>query len=268
VTAASVSPGALPAQVPRAGALYRFAAEAAFAVFSLQGWRHDVTGLEHVPTSGGAVIAANHTSFWDFFTVGRPIFREYGRPIRIMAKESLFHAPVFGWLMKQAEHIPVHRGGGTEALSSGIEALQAGELVLVLPEQTISTSFELLPFKAGAARMAAAAGVPLIPAASWGSHRFHTVGRLPRPHWRLPVSVGFGAPLLPEPGADPLVVTEELRTSVRGVLDGLQARYPERPKPGKDWWVPSSLGGSAPDHRESMRQYHEHQDRWRDRRAG
>lgn len=51
--------------------------------------------------------------------------------------------------MRRAEHIPVHRGAGTDA--SAVAALERGELVLVLPEGTISPAFELLPFRTGAA---------------------------------------------------------------------------------------------------------------------
>lgn len=231
--------------VPTASWPYRSAAWVAFTVMRLQRWRFDVHGLEHVPRSGGAVIAANHSSFWDFFTVGRAPYLRLGRPVRILAKASLFDAPVFGSLMRRAEHIPVHRGSGAGALRSAVSALRAGELVLVLPEQTISPSFELLPFKAGAARMAASAGVPLIPTASWGSHRFHTVGRWPRWSWRLPVSIRYGPPLRPGPDDDPSAVTAELRHRVQSLLDDARASYPDG-TPAGAWWVPVQLGGGAP----------------------
>lgn len=191
------------------------------------------------------MIAANHIGFWDFFTVGRAAYYGLGRPVRILAKDSLFEVPVFGRLMQAARHIPVHRAEGTDALRSAMEALREGELVLVLPEQTISPAFELLPFKTGAARMAAAAGVPLIPAASWGSHRFHTVLRRPRPQWGLPVSVAYDAPLHPSPDADPAEVTSELRASVGALADDLVLSYPEG-APAGAWWVPARFGGGAP----------------------
>ena len=47
---------------------------------------------------------------------------------------------------------------------------------MVAPEQTISRSFDLLPMKSGAVRMAQAAGVPIMPVAGWGTHRFFTKG--------------------------------------------------------------------------------------------
>ena len=235
---------------PRPSLVYRFAAWLAFTVMRLQRWRVSVQGAEHLPRHGGVVIAANHTSFWDFFTTGWLPYREWDRPVRILAKASLFRARGFGWFMRRAEHIPVRRGSGGAALTSAIEALEAGELVLVLPEQTISPSLELLPFKPGAVRMAAAAGVPVVPAVSWGSHRFHTVGRRPRWSWRLPVTVRYGQPLTPSPGDDPEEVTSQLRARIATMLDEVQRSYPDG-TPSGAWWVPARLGGGAPEPEEA-----------------
>ena len=246
---------------PGASPLYRFAAWFAFAVMRLQRWRFHVEGDEHLPRVGGAVIVSNHTSFWDFFTTGRLAYLGWGRPVRILAKESLFHVPVFGYLMGKAEHIPVHRGSGTRALSSAVEALRRGELVLVLPEQTISPAFELLPFKRGAARMAATAGVPLIPAVSWGSHRFHTVGRRPRWSWKLPVTIRYGEPLRPGPDDDHAEVMTELRRRIAVLLDEVQRGYPDG-TPAGAWWVPARLGGGAPTPEEAQEFLRRLSDRW------
>lgn len=233
------------ARDPGASWLYRFAAWFAFALMRLQRWRFDVAGVDHLPRHGGAVFATNHTSFWDYFTVGRAPYLGWGRPVRILAKESLFRAPVFGWLMRRAEHIPVHRGRGADALDSAVAALERDELVLVLPEQTISPSFELLEFKTGAVRMAARAGVPIVPAVSWGTHRFHTAGRRPRWSWKLPVTIRYGAPLHPTVDDDPAAVTAELRRRVRALLDDAQEAYADG-SPAGAWWVPARRGGGAP----------------------
>ncbi len=247
---------------PSASLVYRIAAGIAFTVMRVQRWRFTVQGLEHVPRVGGAVLATNHTSFWDFFTAGWALYLGWGRPVRILAKESLFRAPVFGRIMRAAQHIPVHRGSGAQALRSAVAALQRGELVLVLPEQTISPSFELLPYKTGAARMAAAAGVPLIPAVSWGSHRFHTGGRRPRWSWRLPVSVAYGEALLPSPDDDPAEVTAELQRRSAALLAALQVSYPDGAPQGA-WWVPARLGGSAPTIAEAEAHLERLTERWR-----
>ncbi len=252
---------------PGASWVYRFAARVAFTLMALQRWRFTTEGLEHVPRRGGAVLAANHASYWDFFLAGRGPYLAWGRPVRILAKEALFRAPVFGWVMRRAEHIPVHRGSGAHALATAIERARAGELVLVLPEQTISRSFELLPFKSGAARMAIDARVPLVPVVSWGSHRFHTKGRPLRPRWRLPVTVRYGPALHPRADDDPEEVTEQLRARMDALLDEAQRDYPDG-LPAGSWWVPARLGGSAPAHEAVLREESERAEAWRRERGG
>jgi 1-acyl-sn-glycerol-3-phosphate acyltransferase len=234
-----------PEGVPGAGRAYRFAAAIGMLPITAQRWRLDVRGLEHVPVRGGAVIVANHTSYVDFFTVGRAPFLELGRPIRILGKASLFRTPGLGPFMRAAGHIPVERGAGSGALSAAVVALTRGELVCVLPEQTISPSLELLEFKTGAVRMAQLAGVPVIPAISWGSHRFLTVGGSMRPTWRLPVTVAFGAPWHIDAAEDVATVTSRLRAHMADMLAEVQQDYPDG-LPAGARWVPARLGGSAP----------------------
>jgi 1-acyl-sn-glycerol-3-phosphate acyltransferase len=249
------------ARQPRATWAYRFAATVAMSPITLQRWRLSVEGLEHIPRRGGVVLAMNHTSFVDFFAAGRPPYLELGRPVRILAKSSLFRAPILGWAMRAAEHIPVERGSGADALSAAIEALRRGELVGVLPEQTISPSLELLPFKSGAVRMAQAAGVPVVPAVSWGSHRFWMTGTRPHLTWRLPVLVAYGAPIVPGPDDDVDVLTAELRARMQVLLDGVQQRYPDG-LPSGERWVPARHGGSAPTVEEAERRLAELRARW------
>ena len=89
--------------------------------------------------------------------------------------------PVFdhwfaGPFMRAMQHIPVDRKAGAAAFESAVRALKDGEVVGVFPEATISTSFTVKDLKAGVARMAVDAGVPIIPAAVWGGQRIATKG--------------------------------------------------------------------------------------------
>jgi len=231
-------------------------------VMRLQRWQFDVRGFENVPDRAGCVIAANHTSFWDFFAVAQFPYLRHGRPVRIMAKESLFRIPIIGPLITRTGCIPVDRGNGGDALVHAVTSLHRGEMVLVLPEQTISRSFDLLPFKTGAVRMARSAGVPLVPTVSWGSHRFFTTGRPPRWSWRLPVTVQFGEPIHVQPEDDVEVITKELRAQMQGMLDEVITSYPAG-APSGAWWVPHRLGGAAPEHDSVER---EHSKAWAHRR--
>jgi 1-acyl-sn-glycerol-3-phosphate acyltransferase len=231
----------------------------------LQRWQFRVEGLEHVPGRGGVVIAGNHTSFWDFFAIAQFPYLRLGRPSRILAKESMFRVPLFGRLiMTGTGCIPVDRGNGADALVHAVTSLHAGEVVLVLPEQTISRSFELLPFKTGAVRMAQAAAVPLVPAVSWGSHRFFTSGRRPRWSWRLPVTVRYGEPLEVSYDDDVEVVTKELWARMPARLATLIGGYPEG-APAGAWWVPHRLSGGAPEHGPVERDHRTSRARWRRR---
>ncbi|MBT8202972.1 MAG: 1-acyl-sn-glycerol-3-phosphate acyltransferase [Acidimicrobiia bacterium] len=255
---------ALPG-VPAPGLVYRFAAWVGLIVMRLQRWVFRVEGFEHVPARGGVAIAANHTSFWDFFAVAQFPYLRHGRPVRILAKESLFRLPLIGPLIARTGCIPVDRGNGHNALVHAVTALHDGEVVLLLPEETISRSFDLLRFKTGAVRMAQAAGVPLIPAVSWGSHRFFTSGRRPRFAWKLPVTVRYGEPMHVYPEDDVEVVTKELRARMQLMLDDVIAEY-EDGAPAGAWWVPRRLGGGAPDHTTVERAHTATRTRWTLRR--
>ncbi len=251
--------------VPRPGLVYRFAAWVALGVMRLFRWRLDVRGMEHVPPRGGCLIAANHHSYWDFVAIARTPYLGLGRPVRILAKRSLFEVPVFGPLLARTGCIPVDRAnGGGGAFRHAVEALRAGELVLVLPEATISESFDLLEFRSGAARMAAEADVPLVPAASWGTQRFFTSGHGPHWTWRLPVTVRYGEPLHPGSDDHRPAVMAELRRRMQSQLDAAIAAYPDG-SPAGAWWVPRRLGGGAPDHAEVEREWRERRARWRRR---
>jgi 1-acyl-sn-glycerol-3-phosphate acyltransferase len=223
---------------------YRCVACVAVGLFRALDLRIDVTGGEHVPPTGGAVVVLNHTGFLDFALAGFPFWRAQGRFVRFMAKQEVFTHRVMGPLMRAMHHIPVDRAAGSGAFRVAVEALRRGELVGVFPEATISRSFCLKEFKSGATRMARLADVPLIPVTLWGSQRVWTKGRKPtiRAARHIPISITIGAPLRPErgPAADAALIKV-----MNALLDATRARYPERP--GDDpWWVPAHLGGSAP----------------------
>ena len=145
-------------------------------VFRAQGLRFNLRGTENVPRHGGAVMVINHIGYLDFTYAGLAA-RPARRLVRFMAKQEVFTHKVSGPLMRGMHHIPVDREAGAGSYRAAVEALRAGEIVGVFPEATISRSFELKDFKAGAARMAAEAGVPLLPTIIWGSQRVWTKGR-------------------------------------------------------------------------------------------
>jgi len=216
-------------------------------VFKLEGLKFTVRGTEHVPRTGGAVMAINHVSYFDFAYAGLAALPA-SRLVRFMAKQEVFIHKVSGPLMRGMRHIPVDREAGAGSYRHAVEALRAGEIVGVFPEATISRSFELKDFKAGAARMAAEAGVPLLPTIVWGSQRVWTKAhpkRLGRSN--VPISLTVGEPMAVKATADPTATTEELRACMEQLLHKAQETYVDGPTAtSESWWQPARLGGGAP----------------------
>jgi 1-acyl-sn-glycerol-3-phosphate acyltransferase len=235
---------------------YRSVIRVVLVLFRLLRFRFDVRGAEHVPATGGAVICSNHVSYLDFTFLGLPALPRH-RLVRFMAKASVFANGVSGPFMRAMHHIPVDRKAGAAAFELAVRALKDGELVGVFPEATISSSFLVKELKAGAARMAIDAGVPVIPAAVWGGQRVFTKHHPIQFTRGVAVTVILGEPILPEPGEKPRQLLERIRTAMAQLLDEAQRTYPQEPAGPEDlWWQPAHLGGTAPTPEEAVRLDH------------
>ncbi|WP_370616132.1 lysophospholipid acyltransferase family protein [Mumia sp. Pv 4-285] len=218
-------------------------------LFKLRGWSFRMTGTEHIPREGGAVLASNHIGFADFVLTGFPAAKQH-RVVRFMAKKEAFDHPVGGPVLRSMHHIPVDRSAGAESLEAAVDYCRRGEIVGIFPEATISQSFEIKEVKSGAARIAAEAGVPLIPVTLFGTQRIMTKGHklaLPR---GLPIGISVGEPMHPT-GEDPAAETAQLHDALAALLDETIAAYPD-PLEGQ-WWAPARLGGTAPTLEEAAR---------------
>ena len=138
-------------------------------VFGL--YRLDARGLDRLPTEGGFVLAANHVSSFDPWPLGMPLWPR--RQLHFMAKVELFK-PVLGQLLHAAGAFPVRRGERDLAsIQTAVRICRDGGVVAMFPEGTrqrkgIRKKFEHRP-RTGSARIALAAGVPLVPAAVKGT---------------------------------------------------------------------------------------------------
>jgi 1-acyl-sn-glycerol-3-phosphate acyltransferase len=178
-----------------------------------------VTGVEHVPATGPAVIVPNHKSFWDAFFVAVPISRR----VHFMGKAELFH----GWrgrLFLALGGFPVKRGeSDAEAIETARAILARGDVLALFPEGTRVPDPDALGTpKRGAARLAIEAGAPLVPAAITGTERrrFH----LPRQ-----VQIAFGEPvavtgLSPTPEAAGELIDEAVWPEITEAYRGLRSR--------------------------------------------
>ena len=135
-----------------------------FTVF----FRFKIIGAEHLPASGGVIIAANHISLWDPPVIAAAC----SRSIHFMAKEELFTIAVFKWLITKLQAFPVRRGTADRtAIRHAISLLKNGEILGAFPEGTRSKAGELGKPEPGIAMIALKAGVPIVPAAIIGTNK-------------------------------------------------------------------------------------------------
>ncbi|HEY5250507.1 MAG TPA: HAD-IB family hydrolase [Acidimicrobiales bacterium] len=137
--------------------------------------RFDIAGIDNIPVRGPALLASNHRSYFDVVALAI-IAARLGRPVRFLAKRELFDAPVVGQIARALGGISVDRGSGSDQpLRDAQRALEAGELVVILPQGTIPRGeafFDpVLRAKTGTARLAAMTGVPVVPIGLWGTER-------------------------------------------------------------------------------------------------
>jgi 1-acyl-sn-glycerol-3-phosphate acyltransferase len=219
--------------------------------FRLLGQRIVLNGTENVPRSGGVMLAFNHIGYVDF-VYGGLAANPSKRLVRFMAKREIFDHRIGGPVMRSFHHIEVDRGEGVKSFSTAVDFLKQGEAVGIFPEATISRSFELKEFKTGATRIAAAAGVPLLPVVLWGTQRMMTKDH-PRDFSRgKTIAITVGEPLHPT-GEDSVAETAQLREAMSRLLDQTIAAYPSDEQPPGSWWLPARLGGSAPTPDEASR---------------
>ena len=219
--------------------------------FRALGQRFQMTGTEHVPRQGGALLAYNHIGYVDF-VYGGLAANPSGRLVRFMAKRELFDHRWVGPLMRSLHHIEVDRGDGIDSFRTAVDHLRRGEAVGIFPEATISRAMELKEFKTGAVRIAAEAGVPLVPVIMWGTQRMMTKDH-PRDFSRgKTIAITVGEPMYPT-GDDPVGDTARLHAQMSQMLRETVAAYPADEQPPGSWWVPASMGGSAPTLEEAAR---------------
>jgi 1-acyl-sn-glycerol-3-phosphate acyltransferase len=172
--------------------------------------RPDYRGREHIPRTGGVILAANHLANVDPVLLARFVL-EQGRIPRFLAKNPLFETFAVGRILRGARQIPVYRdrGNASDALAAAAAALRAGELVVIYPEGTWTSDPDWWPMLArnGVARLAFETGVPVVPVAHWGAQTVIGPGWRARPRQRYTVLAGpavFARPVGDTPTETPV----------------------------------------------------------------
>ena len=151
--------------------------------------RFRVEGREHLPRSGGVLIASNHQSFLDIPVLSAATPRH----VAFVARATLAQSRFLAFIMRESGSVLIRPNTpDRNALEAMIAHLEGGDCVAVFPEGTRTNDGALGAFRGGAAVAARRAGVPILPAAitgafeAWPRHR-----SLPRPR---AIRVRFGPP--------------------------------------------------------------------------
>ncbi|MGI8579129.1 MAG: lysophospholipid acyltransferase family protein [Solirubrobacteraceae bacterium] len=149
----------------------------------VRGWgRLEINGLEHLPSSGPVLLAANHDSYWDPVVIG--ISGLGRRQIRALAKASLWKVRGLAPVLEGMGQIPIDRGtGDAGALDRAERELRAGACIGIFPEGT-RTLGRTLRARSGFGRLA-----DLVPEAQLACCAVQGTTDLPkfpkRPHIRV-----------------------------------------------------------------------------------
>jgi len=218
------------------------------------------TGLEHLPAAGprtgpsrpvspgsGAVFAVTHFGYLDFAVLELLLWRHSRAQLRFLVHQGAADHWLAGPAISASGHVVVGYADRSDAYDAAVAKLRAGEYLAVFPEAGVSRSFTVRECRTGAVRMAAEAGVPVIPVSVWGAHRIMTRGHgfSMQRSWRAPVRVEVREPMIFAPDVDVEAATERLRSTLQAGIDRCVADFPLRPGPGA-WWMPARLGGGAP----------------------
>lgn len=156
-------------------------------LFLRLGFGLEVRGQEHVPTSGGFLLASNHVSYLDPPVLGVACPRR----VAFMARRTLYRHLLLRWFNRAMRCIPLRRDeGDLQAIREVVHRLERGEGVAIFPEGERQWSGALSEAKRGVGLVAMKARVPIVPVLVRG-----TFEALPRGRKRLrraKIRVAFG----------------------------------------------------------------------------
>lgn len=170
--------------------------------------RVQVEGQQHLGGNGPLIVVSNHVDNWDTYIIG---LQAHGRVINYLARADGLRSRWLGWYWRQLGAIPADRDGVTRALT----ILKHGGAIGVFPEGQIAPA--LVRAVPGSALLALRSGVPVVPAAIWGSERIGPWS------WLRParVTLRFGPPRTlnrrPGPGGSAAVI-DQLMSEIAAML--------------------------------------------------
>ncbi len=173
-------------------------------------YRYKIYNANNIPKEGGYILACNHISCTD------PILLGLGqkRTVSFMAKAELFKNKFLGWLISLIGAFPVDRGSGDgEAINTGEELLNKGEVMGIFIEGTRSKTGDFLRPRSGCALIAQQTGLPVIPASITATKKGKTFSK------RV---VRFGEPITTEELGLTSGDRRELRVATKKIMDEIR----------------------------------------------
>jgi 1-acyl-sn-glycerol-3-phosphate acyltransferase len=177
---------------------------------------YEIKGLENIPKDRSGVVLSKHQSTWETFFL-QSLFHEAA----IILKKELLWVPFFGWGLATIAPIAIDRNNARSAMEQiidkGKKYLAAGRWILVFPEGTRISVGKTGKYRAGGARLAVAAGCPVVPVA-------HNAGRFwPRRGFiKIPgtIQVIIGPPI-ETVNRSPEEVLEQAKGWIEGVMENI-----------------------------------------------
>jgi 1-acyl-sn-glycerol-3-phosphate acyltransferase len=186
---------------------------------------------EKIPATGGCILVFNHVSHIDPLTAAHIVY-DHGRMPRYLAKSGLFKNRALGYFLRSAGQIPVERlsKNAIGAFDAAVQAVRAGECVVVYPEGTLTRDPDLWPMvgKSGAARIALATGAPVIPIGHWGAHDLlYPYAKKPHLFPRTQITMRVGDPVPLEDLRAKPISNDVINEATRRIMDALTALVAE-----------------------------------------
>lgn len=159
-------------------------------------------GLARIPATGSVILAANHASALDGIVLAYLVARLRSRPTRYLVAAEFFDRRFHGFWLRTFKQIPIRRGmGDSGALDEAVATVRSGAAAGIFPEGTVNPDppGPLLRGRTGVARIALAAGAPVVPVGIWGTQvRWPRTGLTFRRPLRPSVALAFGPPIQPK----------------------------------------------------------------------
>ena len=168
---------------------------------------YQVIGKENIPQNTGFIICSNHKSAWDVIVSAA----SYRNPITFMAKKELFKNQFYSYFLKKLQAFPISRGAGDlSAIKNSISVLKNGRVLNIYPEGTRVRDGKVHEYKNGAAMIAHAASVPILPCAICGEYK-----------WRGRVRFMIGKPICLDKYTEKKLSAEELSEIMQHVMQAV-----------------------------------------------